>query len=363
MSPEEKSRYHRHVILDGFGEAAQLQLRKSSVLVVGAGGLGVPVLQYLSAAGVGTIGIIDGDIVDESNLQRQVLYDSAHIGKPKAVVAREILRAKNPFIRIEIYSEWLTNNNAIELFENYDLIVDGTDNFQTRYLVNDACDITNTPLVFGSIFKFQGQVSVFHLNNGPAYRCLYPEPPGPGEVPNCSDVGVLGVLPAVIGSVMANEAIKVLTGIGQPLSGRLLLYDALSTQFTELSVERNSEPVTALLTNYDKFCGFEPVQKSISVHELNEWIHSEKKFQLVDVRETGEREVCALDSLHIPLAGLENLYNQIPVDVPVVVYCHHGMRSQMAINYLLEKGFNNLINLEGGIHQWAIQIDQEMATY
>jgi len=364
LSPEELKRYNRHLILKEFGREAQEKLKSSKVLVIGAGGLGCPVLQYLTAAGVGTIGIVDFDKIDESNLQRQVLYSTEDIGKPKAQVAAEKLSQQNPYIKFEVHKIKLSKDNALSIFSNYDLIIDGSDNFPTRYLVNDACVILNKPLVFGSIFKFEGQVTVFNYKHGPTYRCLFPEPPAPGEVPNCSDIGVIGVLPGMIGTIQANEAIKVIAGIGEVLSGRLFLLDALSMNTTIIkfsSVEANLR-ITSL-SDYEEFCGLIPKKKSLTVQELKNKIDQGDEIVLIDVREKFEYDICNLGGTLIPLNTIPNHIDKIPKDKSVVVYCHHGMRSASAIKFLEQQGFNNLLNLEGGIHSWASEIDDQMETY
>lgn len=356
------ARYNRHIILPGFGQEGQDKLRKASVLIVGAGGLGSPVIQYLAAAGVGNLVIVDGDVVDISNLQRQVIFEECQVGINKAVAARQFVGQFNSEIEVDIVDTFLTPENAIGLFKDVDLIVDGSDNFQTRYLVNDAACLANKPVVFGSIFKYEGQVSVFNLHGGPTYRCLFPEPPSPGEVPNCSEIGVLGVLPGVIGNIMATEAIKIITGIGETLTGRLLIYDARRMTFNEMKVSRSANQISELEENYDVFCGVEQV-KSIDVIELKKWLDQNKDFDLVDVREAFERDICMLESIHIPLGLIESATASISRTKPVVIYCHHGMRSQAAINMLAHHGFNNLINLEGGIHDWSIRIEPDMPKY
>ncbi|MFT7614416.1 MAG: molybdopterin/thiamine biosynthesis adenylyltransferase/rhodanese-related sulfurtransferase [Parvicellaceae bacterium] len=363
LSNPEKARYNRHLILAEFGEKAQEKLKAAKVLVIGAGGLGAPVLQYLTAAGVGTIGIIDGDSVDESNLQRQVVFAENDIGKMKADAAKSNLQAQNSLVNFRSHAFYLSTENALQIIGEYDLIVDGSDNFQTRYLVSDACVILKKPLVFGSIFKFEGQVSLFNWNEGPTYRCLYPRPPGPNEVPNCSDVGVLGVLPAVVGSIMTNEVIKVIAEIGENLSGRLLLYNALELTFKELKFNKNTTDIDELLSNYDVFCGVVETPNSINVHELKLWMDEKRKFQLIDVREMPELAICKLESDHLPLSDLGHQFEIVKDDRPVVIYCHHGMRSQSAINFLGDKGCKNLINLEGGIHAWAAEIDPTIRIY
>lgn len=369
LSKEELKRYNRHIILPEFGKEGQVKLKNSRVLVVGAGGLGCPVLLYLTAAGVGTIGIIDDDKVDESNLQRQVLFDSNDVGYLKAEAAVQKLTVQNPNIGFEVCTERLTSENAIALISNYDLVVDGSDNFQTRYLVNDACVLTNKPFVFGSIFKFDGQVSVFNYNNGPTYRCLFPEPPSAGEVPSCSQVGVIGVLPGIIGTLQATEAIKVLTGIGEPLVGKLFHFDALTMQSTVFQFEKNTEIVVTELIDYDVFCGVEKVAiseevASITSSELS-ILMGIKPVCLLDVREDFELDICKIgDAQHIPLAEVSGRVAEINRDEQVVVYCHHGMRSAIAIKLLKQEyGFTNLVNLEGGIHAWAEEVDDEMERY
>jgi molybdopterin/thiamine biosynthesis adenylyltransferase/rhodanese-related sulfurtransferase len=365
---EEIKRYNRHIILSEIGMEGQEKLKQAKVLAIGAGGLGCPILQYLAAAGVGTIGIVDDDKVDESNLQRQVLFTVQDIGKSKAETAKEKLLALNPHLKIEVYPFRLSSENALDIFGKYDIIVDGTDNFPTRYLVNDACVIADKPLVFGSIFKFEGQASVFNYENGPTYRCLYPEPPGPGEVPNCSEIGVLGVLPGLIGTIQANEVLKIILGIGEVLSGKLLTLDALSmtTHLLRFKAQESSKQITKLI-DYEDFCGLsEPLIEgdAISVETLNEWLQQGKEVQVIDVREPHEFKICNIGADLIPMSSITEGIAKIATDKPVVVMCHHGSRSQSVINFLQEEGeFNNLINLTGGIHEWALRIDTGMATY
>lgn len=346
----EEEQYNRHLILEEIGLTGQEKLKQSSVLVVGAGGLGCPVLQYLTASGVGTIGIIDDDLVSQSNLQRQVLYTHQDLGKHKAECAANRLSALNPYVKFQVFKERLSPKNAIALFNLFDIIVDGTDNFPTRYLINDAAVLTNTPFVFGSIFKFEGQVSVFNYNNGPTYRCLFPTPPKPDSVPNCSDIGVLGVLPGIIGSFQANEVIKIICGIGNLLSGKLLTINTLTMQQRILNYSKEGNTViSALQDNYDTFCGIE-TRAEITLKELKAYQHN---YTLLDVRTPLEREHFNLGGLHIPLQELDRRYKEITTNKDIIVYCKAGMRSQMAIHILREKGLkNNLINLKGGIfHQ------------
>ena len=347
LSPEEEKQYSRHIILDEVGVAGQEKLKNAKVLVIGAGGLGCPILSYLTAAGVGTIGIIDHDTVDQSNLQRQVLYTQADIGSPKVEAAHRRLSALNPFVWFNLYKEELTRSNAVELFSAYDIIVDGSDNFPTRYLVNDAAVIANKPIVFGSIFKFEGQVSIFNFENGPTYRCLYPNAPGPNEVPNCSEIGVIGVLPGIIGSLQANEVIKMICGLGNVLSGRLLIFDALSLSQSVLKFSKNNDiEINKLEDNYEVLCGI-PQLTEITLTELK---NSGSKYQLLDVRTDLEREAENIGGMHIPLHELPNRISEVPNDESIVVYCKAGMRSAQAIQFLKESGFeNHLINLKGGL--------------
>ncbi|MFN3403424.1 MAG: molybdopterin-synthase adenylyltransferase MoeB [Cytophagaceae bacterium] len=372
LTPEEHKRYNRHIILKELGMEGQEKLKNAKVLVVGAGGLGCPVLQYISAAGVGTIGIIDGDNVDESNLHRQVLYAVEDIGKAKASVAATKLKQQNPYTNFITYKESLTTDNALDVVGKYDIVVDGTDNFSTRYLCNDACVILNKPLVSGAIFKFEGQISVFNLtdkegNKGPTYRCLFPEPPLPGEVPTCSEAGVIGVLPGLIGTMQANEVIKIITGIGQPLSGRLLLFDALTMNQSIVTFAANPENFNLnCLGTYNFSCDTEDLSEKneISVEELKQWMDSGKNFSLLDVREEYEREICNLGGILIPMNYIRDHIEKIPTEKPVVVYCHHGMRSAMIVKFLKQEfQYKNLINLEGGIHAWAKKIDSKMPVY
>jgi len=365
LSKEELKRYSRHVILPEIGTKGQEELKQARVLVIGAGGLGCPVLQYLTAAGVGTIGIIDFDVVDETNLQRQILFDVKDIGKSKVEIAKQKLSEQNPYINFNVYNTKLTKDNALNIFKDYDIIVDGSDNFPTRYLVNDACVIVGKPLVFGSIFKFEGQVSVFNYNGGPTYRCLFPQPPGPQDAPNCSEIGVLGVLPGIIGCLQANETIKIITGIGEPLSGKLLVFDALTlnTNVLEFSPVKENFNVTELI-DYETFCESGDEIKEITVSELKKKFDDRENLQIIDVREEFEYEICNLGGELLPLNSISNKIDTISKDKPVIVHCHHGGRSAQAINILKEKfEFDNLLNLKGGIHAWAVEIDKNMATY
>lgn len=359
LTDKEKYRYSRHLLLDKVGEVGQEKLKSAKVLVIGAGGLGCPVLQYLTAAGVGTIGVIDFDVVDETNLQRQILFTINDIGKNKAITAKERLAQLNPYVKFEVYPEKLTPKNALEIFKHYDIVVDGTDNFSTRYLVNDACVITNKPLVYGAIYKFEGQVSVFNYKNGPTYRCLFPEPPKAGSVPNCSDVGVIGVLPGLIGTQQANEVLKIILEIGLQLSGKLLIYDALQSSSISIKINRSEEQVEKVLAsatnfennNYDLFCGIKPihVKDEISSTELKELMQHEI-VQLLDVREEWEQpKIEGYEVINISLQKIPFSLEQIDKTKKTVVICQHGVRSLKAIEFLKNNGFNNLINLKGGM--------------
>lgn len=354
LNGQEKNRYSRHLLLSEVGEEGQQKLKSAKVLVIGAGGLGCPILLYLAAAGVGTLGVIDFDTIEESNLQRQILFDTKDVGKSKALSAKEKLEAKNPLIEIRAYNERLATSNALELFEQYDIIVDGTDNFATRYLVNDACVLTGKPLVYGSIHKFEGQISVFNYQGGPTYRDVFPTPPEPGTVPNCSEVGVIGVLPGIVGAQQANETIKIILGLGETLSGRLLVYSSLIATYTTLKIS-NSELYISNLTpkefkafDYDFFCGVEKGSESMTKEEFERVLQEEF---VVDVRDSWEKpEIRGSHVLNAPLDDLEDYLDQIPRDRKVYVACQKGGRSKAAIEILeYEHGFDNLVNVEGGI--------------
>ena len=382
FSKAELERYSRHLIIPEFNIEGQRKFKEAKVLVVGTGGLGAPLIQYLSAAGVGTIGIVDFDVVDDSNLQRQVLFTSADVGRPKVEVAKERIEAQNPFIQIITYNTQLTSENALEIIRDYDVVADGTDNFPTRYLVNDACVLSDKVNVYASIFRFDGQVSVFnHLHEdgtrGPNYRDLFPSPPPPGLVPSCAEGGVLGVLPGIIGSLQANEVIKVITGIGEPLSGRMFIFDALSFETRTLNLRKDEKnplngknPTQTELIDYEMFCGIGQENgqtanvKEITVKELESWQAEKKDFQLIDVREGYEYDIANLGGELIPLAKVEKAVNKIASDKEVVIHCRSGKRSADAIQLLEQKyGFKNLYNLKGGILAYADEIDQSLAKY
>jgi molybdopterin/thiamine biosynthesis adenylyltransferase/rhodanese-related sulfurtransferase len=369
FSVEELARYNRHIIIPEFGIEAQKKLKEARVLIVGSGGLGSPSLLYLAAAGVGTIGIVDFDTVEDSNLQRQVIFGVDDIGKSKAESAKKRLQQLNPYIQIETYTVQLTSGNILEIISQYDVVVDGTDNFPTRYLINDASVIAGKPNVYASIFQFEGQVSVFNYTDksgetGPNYRDLYPTPPAPGTVPSCAEGGVLGVLPGIIGTLQANEVIKVITGVGEPLSGRLFVFDALSFNTRTLKISKNPEgPAITSLIDYNQFCGIPSADKEIkeiSVDELFSWINDNEDIQIIDVREPNEYEERNIAALLIPLATVKQREQEISKDKKVVIHCRSGKRSATAIRELEEAfGFSNLYNLKGGI--LAISEEQESA--
>ncbi len=361
LTEKEKYRYSRHLLLDKVGEQGQEKLKTAKVLVIGAGGLGCPILQYLTAAGVGIIGIVDFDTIDETNLQRQVLFTTKDIGKNKAEVAANRLKELNEYVQFNIYNERLTNKNSIELFSQYDIVVDGTDNFSTRYLVNDACIKTNRPLVYGAIYKFEGQVSVFNYKGGPSYRCLFPEAPEAGSVPNCSDIGVIGVLPGLIGTQQANEVIKIILQIGQTLSGKLAMFDALNASQFVVEIKRNEEQIKIAQGldfenyDYDFFCGVKTNNEipQINLEELQ--LMAEKEdIQVIDVREHWEQPKFNKGKvLNVPLDDLEDYIEMIDRNKKVVVICQSGGRSMKAIDFLQsEYQFRNLINLKEGIKNY-----------
>lgn len=379
FSAEELARYNRHIIIPEFGLAAQQKLKAAKVLVVGSGGLGSPVLLYLAAAGVGTIGIVDFDVVDDSNLQRQVLFGVNEIGKAKVEAAKERLQALNPHIEFVLYNTQLTSQNALDIIKDYDVVADGTDNFPTRYLVNDACVLLGKPNVYASIFQFEGQVSVFNYKNasgefGPNYRDLYPTPPPPGLVPSCAEGGVLGVLPGIIGSLQALEVIKVVTGVGEPLVGRFYIFDALSFESRTFNISRRDDnplngknPTITQLIDYEQFCGVKAVEKpikEITPKELYELQVKGEVFQLIDVREPYEYEIVNIGAELIPLATVAEQADKINKDQPVIVHCKMGGRSAKAIRELEEKfGFTNLYNLKGGIIAYIDEVKPELAKY
>jgi molybdopterin/thiamine biosynthesis adenylyltransferase/rhodanese-related sulfurtransferase len=379
FSRDELSRYNRHIIIPEFGLEAQQKLKASKVLVIGSGGLGSPVLLYLAAAGIGTIGIVDCDVVDDSNLQRQVLFGVGEVGKPKVEAAKRRLESLNPHINLKIYNTQLTSKNALELFKEYAVVVDGTDNFPTRYLVNDACVLLGKTNVYASIFQFEGQLSVFNYKNskgevGPNYRDLYATPPPAGLVPSCAEGGVLGVLPGILGSLQALEVIKVITGVGEVLSGRFFSFDALTFESRTFNIRRNpnnplngANPTIKELMDYEQFCGVKAVEKKIkeiNALELNEWQVRGEDLQIIDVREPYEYEICNIGAELIPLATVIENAGRIDRKKKVVVQCKTGNRSGKAIRELEERfGFDNLYNLKGGILGYIDDINPKLTKY
>ncbi|GIV19888.1 MAG: molybdenum cofactor biosynthesis protein MoeB [Armatimonadota bacterium] len=378
LDNEEILRYSRHLILPDVAMEGQLKLKAAKVLCVGAGGLGSPLALYLAAAGVGTIGLVDFDIVDFTNLQRQVLYTTEDVGRPKLEVAKERLQAMNPHIQIRTYETRLTRDNALDILADYDIVVDGTDNFATRYLVNDACVLLGKPNVYGSIFRFEGQASVFYAKEGPCYRCLYPEPPPPGLVPSCAEGGVLGVLPGVIGTIQAMETIKLLLGKGEPLIGRLLLFNALKMQFRELKLRKNpncpvcgEHPILRELIDYEEFCGVRGTEEApaeiveeITPTELKRRLDAGEDIFLLDVREPVEWQICRLDgAVLIPMNTVPARMHELDSAKEMVVYCRSGKRSAHIVAFLKAAGFRKVKNLQGGILQWSDEVDPTVPKY
>jgi len=372
LSNEERVRYSRHLTMPEVGIDGQRRLKAAHVLCIGAGGLGSPAALYLAAAGVGTIGIVDFDDVDLSNLQRQILHGTKDIGRSKLESARDRLHDANPNIEVELHECRFSSENASELVARYDLVVDGSDNFPTRYLSNDVCVFARRPNIYGSIFRFDGQSSVFapHLG-GPCYRCLFPEPPAPGTIPNCAEAGVLGVLPGIIGMVQAIEAIKLILGVGEPLIGRLLHFEALKMKFRELKLRRDPQcpvcgdaPTITAPIDYEQFCGIAADVPAISVHDLKRKRDAREAIQLIDVREPFEFEIARIDGAKlIPLGQLANRLHELKRNGQTVVHCHTGMRSAQAVQMLRQTGFTNVYNLEGGIDAWANEIDPAVQKY
>ena len=380
LSNDEVKRYSRHLIMPEVGVDGQRKLKAAKVLCIGAGGLGSPVAMYLAAAGVGTIGLVDFDVVDFSNLQRQILHSTPDVGKPKLQSAKEKLHALNPEIEIRTHEVALSSQNALQLFEPYDIIVDGTDNFPTRYLVNDACVILGKPNAYGSIFRFEGQASVFATKNGPCYRCLYPEPPPPGLVPSCAEGGVLGVLPGMIGIIQATETVKLIMGIGEPLIGRFLIYDALRMRFRELKLRKDPDcpvcgthPTVTKLIDYEQFCGVAPAApEPVTVNnateltslELKQRLDRGDKLTIVDVREPNELQINRIPgSLHIPLGDIPKRYNELDPEAELVMQCKSGVRSGKAADFLRSVGFKRVLNLKGGILDWIDKVDPTQPKY
>ena len=380
LSNEEIARYSRHLILPEVGMEGQRKLKAAKVLCVGTGGLGSPLALYLAAAGIGTIGLVDFDVVDSSNLQRQIIHSTRDIGRPKIDSAAEKLKALNPFINIVKYETMLTSANALEIIRDFDVVADGTDNFQTRYLVNDACVLTGKPNAYGSIFRFEGQASVFASKDGPCYRCLYPEPPPPGLVPSCAEGGVLGILPGLVGVIQATEAIKLILGQGEPLLGRLLLVDALNMNFRQLKLRKNPDcpvcgtrPTVTELIDYDQFCGIVPPApvsttlnngvEQISVTDFKRKLDDGEDIFLLDVREPHEFQIASIGGHLIPLGDLPSRVGELDPNRDIVVHCKMGGRSQKAAEFLQQSGFRKVRNLAGGILAWSDQIDPRVPKY
>jgi adenylyltransferase/sulfurtransferase len=412
LTPEEIRQYSRHLIMPEVGVEGQRRLKAAKVLMIGAGGLGSPIGLYLAAAGVGTLGVVDFDVVDESNLHRQVLFSRADLGRPKLAAAVERLRGINPFIQLVPHEARLDSSNALEMFAPYDIVVDGTDNFQTRYLVNDACVLTGKPNVYGSIFRFEGQVSIFWGAKGPCYRCLFPEPPPPGLVPSCAEGGVLGVLPGIIGALQANEVIKLIVGAGEPLIGRLLLFDALKLKFRELKLRKDpacpicsEHPTQHELIDYDQFCGIAPPAPlkaaahgaahretpapqaapgadgeaqaaaggesggeeepfEISAPEVKRWQEEGRDFDLIDVRSPQEYAIARIEGARlVPLQELPAELERLDPHARYVVHCHSGARSARAVEFMRQRGFAATQNLAGGINAWSLQVDPSVPRY
>src|SRR5271170_3355741 len=377
LSNDEIGRYSRHLLLPEVGLEGQQKLKAAKVLCVGTGGLGSPLALYLAAAGVGTLGLVDFDTVDASNLQRQIIHSTADVGRPKIDSAAEKLKALNPYLNVVKHQTMLTSANALEIIRDYDIVADGTDNFPTRYLVNDACVLTGKPNAYGSIFRFEGQASVFATKDGPCYRCLYPEPPPPGLVPSCAEGGVLGILPGLVGVMQATEVIKLILGVGEPLIGRLLLIDALGMKFRELKLRKNPEcpvcgthPTVTKLIDYDQFCGIRGEEKpvgngvpEIQVEELKRRLDAKEDVFVLDVREPHEYQICNIGGHLIPLNDLPNRVHELDSSREIVVHCKMGGRSAKAVAFLQQSGFSKVHNLAGGITAWAERVDPTVPKY
>jgi adenylyltransferase/sulfurtransferase len=376
LNNEEVLRYSRHLIMPEVGMEGQLKLKQARVLCIGAGGLGSPLALYLAAAGVGTLGIVDFDVVDFTNLQRQIIHNQQSVGRKKLDSAAETIRAINSNIEVRKFDTRLSSANAMELFRDFDIIVDGTDNFPTRYLVNDACVLSGKPNVYGSIFRFEGQASVFGAKNGPCYRCLYPEPPPPGLVPSCAEGGVLGILPGLVGVIQATETIKLILGAGDPLIGRLLLVDAMAMRFRELKLRKNPEcpvcgehPTVKQLIDYNQFCGIRGEESTtdsmadMTPEELKRRLDAGEDLFVLDVREPNEYQICNLGGHLIPLNDLPKRVHELDSSREIVVHCKLGGRSAKAVDLLRQSGFHKVHNLAGGINAWAEKIDTKMPKY
>jgi sulfur-carrier protein adenylyltransferase/sulfurtransferase len=378
LSNEEIARYSRHLIMPEVALDGQKKLKQARVLTIGAGGLGAPLAMYLAAAGVGTLGVVDFDIVDESNLQRQIIHGTSDVGRPEMESARDRITDINPNVNVEGFEEPLSSENALDIFKDFDVIVDGTDNFPTRYLVNDACVLSGKPNVYGSIFRFEGQASVFYAEEGPCYRCLYPEPPPPGLVPSCAEGGVLGILPGAIGTIQATETVKLILGIGESLIGRLLLYDALGMNFREMKLRKDpncpicgQNPTVTELIDYQEFCGIPQAQAAeqengvpeITVEELKQKLDNGDNVNVLDVREPHEYEVANIGAKLIPLGELPERLVELDQDENFVIHCKTGGRSARAVQLLQRAGFQNVYNVKGGINAWSEEIDPSVPKY
>jgi len=378
LSKEEVMRYSRHLIMPEVGMDGQLKLKQAKVLCIGTGGLGAPLGLYLAAAGVGRIGLVDFDVVDSTNLQRQVLFGTSDVGRPKIAAAADRLRSLNPDIQIDTFETHLSSENALDILKDYDIVVDGTDNFPTRYLVNDACVLLGKPNVYGSIFRFEGQITVFGYPDGPCYRCLYPEPPPPGLVPSCAEGGVLGVLPGIVGTIQAAETLKLIIGKGDPLVGRLLLFDALAMKFRELKLRKNPDcpvcgthPTVTKLIDYAEFCGIRGEETPVTTTTLPEITPRELKSRLdrgddlyiLDVREPHEYQICNLHGHLIPLGELSRRVNELDSSREIVAHCRSGKRSAEAVEFLQKAGFRKIWNLKGGILAWSDEVDSSVPKY
>jgi molybdopterin/thiamine biosynthesis adenylyltransferase/rhodanese-related sulfurtransferase len=377
LSNDEIQRYSRHLIMPEVGMEGQLKIKNARVLCIGAGGLGSPLALYLAAAGVGTLGIVDFDVVDYTNLQRQIIHSTADVGHKKLDSAAEKLQAMNPFIHVQKFDTRLSSDNALEIFEGFDIIADGTDNFPTRYLVNDACVLSGKPNVYASIFRFEGQASIFATENGPCYRCLYPEPPPPGLVPSCAEGGVLGILPGLLGVIQATEVIKLILGSGDPLIGRLLLVDALGMTFRQLKLRKNPDcpvcgthPSLTKLIDYEQFCGIRGEEaevaadtSDIQVEELKRRLDAGDDIFVLDVREPHEYQICNIGGQLIPLGDLPKRLSELDSSREIVAHCRSGVRSGKAVDLLRQAGFKKVRNLAGGILAWADRVDPKMPKY
>jgi sulfur-carrier protein adenylyltransferase/sulfurtransferase len=378
LTNDEIRRYSRHLIMPNVGMEGQGRLKASKVLLVGTGGLGSPLAMYLAAAGVGTIGLVDYDVVDESNLHRQVIHGTSDIGKRKVISAQETINDINPYVQVNVHETALRSDNALEIIEPYDMVIDGTDNFPTRYLVNDACVLLGKPNIYGSIFRFDGQLSVFWAEHGPCYRCMFPEPPPPGMVPSCAEGGVFGVICATIGAGQATEGIKILTGVGDPLIGRMMLYDALEASWQTIKVNKDPEcpvcgknPTVTELIDYEQFCGMPAHDHEGTTSALDEWEidpdeleQVREKVRLIDVREPHEYEISRIDGAElIPLGEIPKRMNELDSSEDIVLFCKSGARSMQALEFLNGVGFNKLKNLRGGINAYAREVDPSIPTY